>query len=50
MVSAVYEAKHGELVFDLSLSGPVSDRVGLRFSARIREFGGYVENLTMGRD
>ncbi len=49
MVSAVYEPEFDEQVFDLMLSGPVSDTLGLRFSARKREFGGYVENLTLGR-
>lgn len=50
MVSVVYEPKFDEQVFDISLSGPLSDTVGLRFSARKREFGGYIENLTLGRD
>lgn len=49
-VSAVYEPEFDEQVFDLVLSGPVSDNVGVRFAARKREFGGFIENLTLGRD
>ncbi len=49
-VSAVYEPEFDEEVIDLALSGPLSDAIGLRFAARKREFGGYIENLTLGRD
>ncbi len=49
-VSAVYEPEFDEQVFDLVLSGPVSDNVGVRFAARKREFGGFIENLTLSRD
>jgi iron complex outermembrane receptor protein len=50
MVSVVYEPEFDEQVFDVALSGPLSDTVGWRFAARKREFGGYIENLTLGRD
>jgi iron complex outermembrane receptor protein len=50
MVAVVYEPKYDEQVFDITLSGPLSDTVGYRFSARKREFSGYIENLTLGRD
>ena len=48
-VSALYEPNFDELVLDLVLSGPVTDALGVRFSARLRDYGGYVENLTLDR-
>lgn len=49
MVSGLYEPNFDERVFDLVLSGPVSDKVGVRFATRLRDYGGYVENLTLDR-
>lgn len=48
--SALYEPQFEEEVVDLILSGPVSDTLGYRFSARLRNYGGYIENLTLDRD
>ena len=48
-VSALYEPNFDEQVFDLVLSGPVTDTLGVRFSTRLRDYGGYVENLTLDR-
>lgn len=50
VVSGLYEPNFDERVFDLILSGPISDNFGMRFSARLRDYGGYVENLTLDRD
>lgn len=48
-VSALYEPNFDEQVFDLVLSGPLTDTLGVRFSTRLRDYGGYVENLTLDR-
>ncbi|MBB3045983.1 outer membrane receptor protein involved in Fe transport [Litorivivens lipolytica] len=48
-VSALYEPEFDERVFDLVLSGPITDKFGARFAARLRDYGGYVENLTLDR-
>lgn len=49
-VSVLYEPDHGEEVFDLVLSGPLSDTLGARVAMRKRAMDGYIENLTLGRD
>lgn len=49
MVSALYEPRFGEEVYDAMISGPVSDNVGARFSARFRSYDGYYDNLTLNR-
>ncbi|WP_372778634.1 TonB-dependent receptor [Litorivivens sp.] len=49
-VSATYEPRFEEEVLDLILSGPISDTLGYRFSARLRNYGGFMENLTLDRD
>ncbi len=49
-VSGLYEPEFDEKVFDLVLSGPLTDTLGIRFAARKREYGGFIENLTLGRD
>lgn len=48
--SALYEPQFEEEVVDLILSGPVTDHFGYRFSARLRNYGGFMENLTLDRD
>ncbi len=48
LFSALYEPEFDEKVVDLMVSGPVTDTFGLRFAARLREFGGYMEDLNMG--
>lgn len=48
--SALYEPQFEEEVVDLILSGPVTDHLGYRFSARLRNYGGFMENLTLDRD
>ena len=45
-VSGSWEGDVGERVFDLMLSGPVTDTIGLRFAARVREYDGHIENIT----
>lgn len=45
LLSTLYEPEFDEKVYDLMLSGPLTDTVGLRFSARIREYGGFMEDL-----
>jgi outer membrane receptor protein involved in Fe transport len=49
-VSALYEPDHGEEVYDLVLSGPLTDDIGARFAYRNRTMDGYLENLTLGTD
>jgi outer membrane receptor protein involved in Fe transport len=49
-VSALYEPDHGEEVFDLMLTGPLTDDIGARFAYRNRTMDGYIENLTIGGD
>lgn len=49
-VRALYEPEFDERVFDLILSGPLGDRWGYRFATRLREYGGFIENLTLDRD
>jgi outer membrane receptor protein involved in Fe transport len=49
-VSALYEPDHGEEVYDLVLSGPLTDRLGARLAYRNRSMDGYMENLTSGDD
>ncbi|MBQ0761227.1 MAG: TonB-dependent receptor [Zhongshania sp.] len=50
LFSTLYEPKYDEKVADIMLSGPVTDTLGLRFSARLREYGGFVENIFLNRD
>lgn len=50
LVSASYEPDHGEQVYDLVLSGPLSDQFGARFAYRNRSMDGWVKNLTLDRD
>lgn len=49
-VRALYEPEFDERVLDLTLSGPISDTLAYRFTGRLREFGGFIENLTLDRD
>lgn len=49
-VSALYEPDHGEEVYDLVLSGPITDDLGARLAYRNRTMDGYMENLTDGGD
>ncbi len=50
LLSTLYEPEFDEKVYDLMLSGPLTDNVGLRFSARIREYGGFMEDLFQKMD
>tara|TARA_R110001583_G_scaffold20485_15_gene78910 strand:+ start:1278 stop:3752 length:2475 start_codon:yes stop_codon:yes gene_type:complete len=50
LLSTLYEPEFDEKVYDLMLSGPLTDTVGLRFSARIREYGGFMEDLFQKMD
>ncbi len=47
---ALYEPEFDERVVDLTLSGPLSDTLAYRFTTRLREYGGFIENLTLDRD
>ncbi len=47
LLSVLYEPEFGEQVLDLVLSGPVTDTLGVRFAARLREYDGYMTNLTL---
>ena len=50
LVSALYEPEHGEEVYDVVLSGPITDNFGARLAYRNRSMDGFVENLTSGDD
>ena len=50
LFSALYEPEYDEKVVDLMLSGPVTDNFGLRFAARLREYGGYIENILLDQN
>lgn len=50
MISALYEPDHEEKIVDFMLSGPITDNLAARVAIRKREFGGYIENLTLNRD
>jgi iron complex outermembrane recepter protein len=49
-VSALYEPDHGEQVYDVMLSGPLSDTFSARLAYRNRSMDGYMENLTLNTD
>lgn len=48
-LSGSYESGVGEKVSDLMVSGPIGDRFGIRLAARLREYEGHIENLTLDR-
>jgi outer membrane receptor protein involved in Fe transport len=50
MISGLYEPDHDEKIVDFMVSGPMTDTLGARVAIRKREFGGYIENLTLNRD
>ena len=50
LVSALYEPDHDEQVYDVVLSGPLTDNFGARLAYRNRSMDGYVDNLTLNRD
>lgn len=50
MISGLYEPDHDEKIVDFMLSGPITDNLAARVAIRKREFGGYMENLTLNRD
>ena len=50
MVSALYEPHQNEQVYDVMVSGPITDTVGARLAFRDRSTDGYVKNLTLDRD
>lgn len=50
MVSALYEPHQNEQVYDVMLSGPLTEAVGARFAFRDRSADGYMKNLTLNRD
>jgi iron complex outermembrane receptor protein len=46
--TALYEPRYDEREFDVTLSGPLSDRFRARLSARYHESDGHLRNLTLG--
>lgn len=50
MVSALYEPHQNEQVYDVMLSGPITETVGARLAFRDRSADGYVKNLTLDRN
>ncbi len=49
-VSAMYEPDHGEEVYDVVLSGPITDSFGARLAYRNRQMDGYLDNITTNDD
>ncbi len=49
-VSATYEPDHGERIFDVVLSGPLTDTLSGRLAHRSRQLDGYVQNLDAGEE
>ena len=47
-VTALYEPEYGEQVYDVILSGPITDNFGARLAYRNRQLDGYVENIDFG--
>lgn len=47
-VSALYESEYGEQVYDVVLSGPITDDFGARLAYRNRQLDGYIENIDFG--
>ncbi|MBD2858564.1 TonB-dependent receptor [Spongiibacter sp. KMU-158] len=48
MASFLYEPEMDEKVLDLMYSTPLTDTFGIRVAARLREYGGFMENLFDG--
>jgi outer membrane receptor protein involved in Fe transport len=46
-ISALYEPDHNEQEYNLSLSGPIGERFGVRFAGRYRSMDGYIENRAL---
>ncbi|MEO8443536.1 MAG: TonB-dependent receptor, partial [Gammaproteobacteria bacterium] len=49
-VSALYEPTHNEQELNGMISGPLSDKWGVRFAGRYRTMDGYIKNTLLGRD
>lgn len=47
-VSATYEPVQGEQIFDLMLTGPISDTLSYRVAHRSRNTDGFIENIDGG--
>ena len=47
-VSALYESEYGEQVYDMVLSGPITDDFGARLAYRNRQLDGYIDNIDFG--
>jgi len=50
LLSTLYEPSFDEKVYDLMLSGPLTDNVGMRFAVRVRNYGGFMEDLFQNID
>lgn len=49
-VSALFEPTHNEQELNGMISGPLSDKWGIRFAGRYRTMDGYIKNTLLGRD
>ncbi|MBL4803084.1 MAG: TonB-dependent receptor [Emcibacter sp.] len=49
-ISASYEPNDNEKEITLVLSGPVSDKVRIRFAGRYHDLDGYIENITLNQN
>lgn len=49
-VSATYEPEYNEQVYDVAVSAPITDTLGVRVAYRNRSADGYIDNLTLDRD
>ena len=50
LVSLTVEPNEKERVYDLVLSGPITDSFGVRLASRVKTTEGYIENLTLDRN
>ncbi len=49
-IQATVEDDIGEQILDAVVSGPLSDTVGYRLAARLREYDGHIRNLALDRN
>ena len=49
-VTASYDMENNDFIGSAVLSGPITDRFGVRLAVHARNADGYVENLTLARD
>ncbi|MBN50979.1 MAG: TonB-dependent receptor [Spongiibacteraceae bacterium] len=49
-LQATVEEKIGEQILDAVFSGPLTDNIGYRIAARLRDYDGHIRNLVLDRD